>query len=318
MIEAASAPVLIGLDWGTSSFRAYLMGAQGELLDRLVASEGIMQVPNKDFKGVFKRFLDPWLSNYSVPVVASGMITSRNGWLETPYLPVPSGAEQLADALVQVQVQTTVHESGPLPKSGESVLHLITGLTTNPNDTPDVMRGEETQIVGAVEAGLRDGTFVMPGTHSKWVSVQGGRIEEFATYMSGEIYEVLCSHTILGTLMSDSAFSEDGFRQGVTAGLDAGPTLLHTLFSVRTLPLFGKIAEDKVADYLSGMLIGAELHGATLDRTINDPIIIVGRGDLADRYAIALQVLGVQSTRAPDNIVARGHFAIATSAGLIK
>lgn len=301
----ASDPTLIGIDWGTTSLRAYLMGTQGEVLDRLVVPEGIMQVPDKDFEGVFERLLDPWVKTHSVPLIASGMITSRNGWLETPYLPVPSGAEHLADALV------------PLLTAAGSVLHFVTGVTTSHEGAPDVMRGEETQIVGAVEAGFNEGICVMPGTHSKWVTVRGGCIEDFATFMSGEVFEALRAHTILGTLMSEGAFSEEGFREGVAAGLDAGPKLLHTLFHVRTMPLFGKITEDKVADYLSGMLIGAEIHGATSNQVIADPITIIGRDDLADRYAIALQVLGQQSRRAPDDIVARGHFAIATSAGLL-
>jgi len=308
--KPTAAPCLIGIDWGTSSFRAYLMKAQGELLDTLVAPEGIMQVPDRDFAGVFYRLLEPWINSYSVPVVASGMITSRNGWLETPYLNVPSGTEQLADAITPIKVQEPAH--------GNSVLHLITGLKTHNNNVPDVLRGEETQIVGAMQAGIQDGTFVMPGTHSKWVNVQGGLIKEFATYMSGEVYSALCGHTILGTLMSDGAFNEEGFRQGVAVGLDADAKLLHTLFSVRTLPLFGKIAEDAVADYLSGMLIGAELHGALLNRATDNPIIIVGQGDLAERYAIAIKVLGLKSALAADNIAAHGHFAIATSAGLIK
>lgn len=300
----ASDPTLIGIDWGTSSLRAYLIGAQGEVLDRLVAPEGIMQMPDKNFEGVFERLIGPWVKAHRVPLIASGMITSRNGWIETPYLSAPSGVEQLADALV------------PIPTAGGSVLHFVTGMTISHNGAPDVMRGEETQIVGSVEAGSDEGMFVMPGTHSKWVSVRGGRIEDFSTYMSGEIFKVLCGHTILGTLMSDSAFSEEGFREGVAVGLDAGPKLLHTLFQVRTMPLFGKISEDKVADYLSGMLIGAEIHGATGNRVIDDPISIVGRDDLADRYAIALQVLGQKSVRAAEDIVARGHFSIATTAGL--
>lgn len=303
----ASDPVLIGMDWGTSSLRAYLISTQGEVLDRVVAGEGIMQVVDGDFERVFERLVEPWLMKNRVPVIASGMITSRNGWLETAYLPVPSGAEDLAEALV------------PVPTAQGSDLRFVTGLTTTSHlGAPDVMRGEETQIVGAVETGLDERIFVMPGTHSKWVSVRGGCIENFETFMSGEIYAALCHHTILGTLMNDSPFNEEGFREGVAAGLDAGSKLLHTLFHVRTMPLFGKISEDKVNDYLSGMLIGAEIQGATGQTLMDIPVTIVGRDDLADRYAIALHVSGKQSTRAPDDIVAHGHFAIATSAGLLS
>lgn len=263
-------------------------------------------MPDGDFEAVFERLLDPWITATRVPLIASGMITSRNGWLETPYLPVPSGSEQLSDALLSLRT------------AGGCLLHFVTGVTSTHNGAPDVMRGEETQIVGAVEAGLNEGIFVLPGTHSKWITVRSGRIVDFETFMSGEIYAALCAQTILGTLMNDSPFNDEGFREGVSIGLDAGPKLLHTLFHVRTMPLFGRISEDKVADYLSGILIGSEIHGATSNQVMDEPVTIIGRDDLSDRYAIALQVLGQHSVRAPDDIVARGHFAIASSAGLLS
>ena len=301
----ASNASLIGIDWGTSSLRAFLIDGQGKVVDHLSTSEGIMQVPDNDFEAVLSRLLSPWITKSRLPVIASGMITSRNGWIETPYLPLPTGAAQLAEALHKVPVA-----------SGE-LLHLVTGATIDHNDAPDVMRGEETQIAGAVEAGLIDGICVMPGTHSKWVTIHNGSIANFETFMSGEVFEALRSHTILGKLMTKSAFNEDGFREGVAAGLDAGTRLLHTLFHVRTLPLFEKIEEEKVEDYLSGMLIGAEIQGVISNRAIDDPITIIGRDDLADRYAIALEVSGKLCVRAPEDIAALGYFAIAKAAGLL-
>ncbi len=297
---------LIGIDWGTTSFRAFLIGERGEVLDRLHSPDGIMQVTNADFDAVFMRLLDPWLDRKNLPVIASGMITSRNGWIETPYLPAPTGKDQLAGALEAVH---TINGS---------VLHFVTGVMVDHSGAADVMRGEETQIVGAVESGLVDGICVMPGTHSKWVTVRDGQIEEFETVMSGEVFEALRSHTILGKLMIDSTFSEAGFREGVLAGLDAGLKLLQSLFRVRTLPLFGKINEEEVADYLSGMLIGAEINGAVSGQVIDDPITIIGRGDLTERYAIALEVSGQKISRVPEDIAARGYFAIAAAAGLMS
>ena len=297
---------LIGLDWGTSSLRAFLIDKHGAVLDRLHTNEGIMQVTEGDFEGVLARFLQPWDFKHSVPLIASGMITSRNGWVETPYLPVPTGADQLAEALIH------------LPLASGALLHFVTGVLDEHEDAPDVMRGEETQIAGAVEAGLLDGICVMPGTHSKWVTIRSGRIVNFETVMTGEVFEALHRHTILGKLMKDGEFSDEGFREGVTAGLNAGQRLLHSLFRVRTLPLFEKLDENKVADYLSGMLIGAEINSAVSSQQINgEPITIIGREDLAKRYAIALQVSGYKSTHTPEDIVARGHFGIAKAAGLL-
>ena len=305
MNSAAFDPALIGIDWGTSSFRAFMIGAEGEVLDRLSAPEGIMHVPDENFDAAFERLLGPWAVSARLPVIASGMITSRNGWVETPYVQVPSGVQDLADSLVSFQT-----------KCGRT-LRFVTGMTTEHNGAPDVMRGEETQIAGALATDAGDGVFVMPGTHSKWITVCDGRIEDYATYMTGEIFGVLRYHTILGTLMVDGGFSERGFQAGVVAGLNAGANLLHTLFHVRTMPLFHKITEDMVADYLSGMLIGSEIQATKSNMSVRGPVTIVGRDDLADRYEIALQVSGLDSQRAPNDIVARGHFAIAKSAGLL-
>lgn len=306
MNSGESEASLIGIDWGTSSMRAYLIGAQGEVLDRSDAPDGIMHVPGKDFETVLVSVLDPWMQEATIPVITSGMITSRNGWLETPYLSTPLGASHLAEALV------------PLTTQCGWQLHCIAGVTKDLKGIPDVMRGEETQIAGALEAGMDNRLFVLPGTHSKWITVQDGHIENFETVMSGEIFEALRRHTILGTLMQEAAFSAEGFRAGVAAGNNAGQKLLQALFSVRTLPLFGHLEEGMVADYLSGMLIGAEIKGATHNKPNENPIAIIGRKDLAERYAIALDSLGFKSIKVEDDVVAKGYFNIATTAGLLE
>jgi 2-dehydro-3-deoxygalactonokinase len=163
---------------------------------------------------------------------------------------------------------------------------------------------------------MSDGVFVLPGTHSKWITVHAGRIEHYATYMTGEVFGALRKHTILGALMADGPFNEAGFKLGVAAGLASGTRLLHSLFNVRTLPLFDKIAATAVEDYLSGLLIGAEIGSVETPESVG-VVTIVGRDDLADRYEIALTAAGMKSRRAPDDIVARGHFLIAQAAGLV-
>jgi len=306
MNSAGSDAALIGMDWGTSSLRAFLIGNDGTVIDMISTSLGIMHVEDRDFDSVFHDLLRDWLAERALPVVASGMITSRNGWVETPYLSVPSGINELACALV-------AHES-----SMGVQLRFVTGMTTDHDGAPDVMRGEETQIAGASAAGLGDGVYVMPGTHSKWITVENDKISDYMTYMTGELFGSLKSHTILGALMSAGPFNEDGYRLGVQAGLSSDGNLLHELFQVRTKPLFGIISEDMSADYLSGMLIGAEIRYAAQNVDDGQIITIVGRGDLADRYEIALAEADLGSRRAPDNIVALGHFLIAKSAGLIS
>ena len=306
MNSAASEPALIGIDWGTTSLRAYLIGAGGDVLDKMSSSEGILQVPNREFEAVLTRLIGAWGRYGPLPVLASGMITSRNGWVETPYARVPLGAGDLAQSLVPHRTESGIE------------LRFITGVTTDHATGPDVMRGEETQIIGAHAQGMSDGTFVMPGTHSKWIRVSGGRIEDYATYMTGEIFAALKGHTILGTLIEDGPYHAEGFARGVAAGLDDGSNLLHDLFHVRTLPLMGRMEGSAVADFLSGMLIGAEIKAARSRGETAGPVTIIGRSDLADRYETALSTAGIASSRAPDDIVAKGHFLIAQAAGLIS
>jgi len=305
MNSVVSEGALIGIDWGTSSLRAYLLDAQGSVLDKLNTADGIMHVKNNDFEGTFHRLLDSWLAHAKLPVVASGMITSRNGWSETPYLPVPATTKEFASTLQTKKISNGID------------VRFVSGASSYNDGAPDVMRGEETQIIGAVESGVTDAVFVVPGTHSKWVTVREGCIDAFATYMSGEVFAVLREHTILGKLMKDGEFSEQGFNLGVNHGFDTGSQLLHTLFRVRTLPLFDLLSEEQVSDYLSGMLIGAEIHGAINQAVENQKILIIGNDALSNRYAKALQMLGKNVAVMSDDIAAQGHFVIAKSANII-
>lgn len=305
MNSVVSEPALIGIDWGTSSLRAFLIGAGGEVLDHISKPLGIMQIKDGDFERSFNDLVGPWQQAIDLPIIASGMITSRNGWVETPYVSVPSGVQQLADSLV-------THKT-----SDGTTITFVTGMTADHNGVPDVMRGEETQIIGASGLGMSNGIFVMPGTHSKWITVSCDQIVDYSTYMTGEVFAALSKHTILATLMEYAPFKEDAFRKGCAVGLAEGSNFLHDLFGVRSLPLFGKITGTMVKDYLSGLLIGAEVKGADVAQ-IKGPVTIIGRDDLADRYEIALSIAGLKTNRAPDDIVARGHFMVAQAAGLIS
>jgi 2-dehydro-3-deoxygalactonokinase len=182
------------------------------------------------------------------------------------------------------------------------------------------MRGEETQIVGSLD---KDDpprrVFVLPGTHSKWVVVENGRIARFATFMTGELFAVLRGHSILGRLMVGEAHAPDAFRRGVQFAGRAGGGLLKRLFSARTLPLFDKLAAAAVASYLSGLLIGEEIVEA--GHWIGSPHIatgrptIVGASSLAQRYAEALAILGIESRTGPDDAAVTGIRRILIAAG---
>jgi 2-dehydro-3-deoxygalactonokinase len=293
---------LIGLDWGTTSCRAYRIGAQGAVLARVTDGPGILKVGN----GAFGAALDAMIGDWGdLPVMLSGMIGSRQGWREAPYAKCPAGADDIVQALAKID-----HAGRPVS--------LVPGLATENDAMPDVMRGEETQIFGVLAlSGRQDGLFLLPGTHSKWAEVSGGRIVSFRTFMTGEVFGALKDHTILGRLMRAGASGSEGFARGVREGaaLGSAGALLNRLFATRTYGLMDRLADTALAGYLSGLLIGAEVAEAT--RQASSTVTIVASAVLAQRYADALRQLGHESTLAPEDCVAAGHWRIARAAGMI-
>jgi 2-dehydro-3-deoxygalactonokinase len=310
----SSPSALIGLDWGTTSFRAYRLDSAGAVLEARSASAGILRVPAGDFEAVFEREVGPWLAAApGLPVIASGMITSRQGWVEVPYCPCPAGSAELAGALLR-------HETG----AGWTI-HFVPGLSiVGADGVPDVIRGEETQIVGAVggAVGAAPGgrLLVLPGTHSKWALVEDRRLVWFATFMTGELFGVLKEHSILGRLMAGDGNDRAAFRRGLAYARQSGGGLLKRLFSARTLGLFGELPESGIASYLSGLLIGTELREALecLAQPPDGEITVVGAADLGGRYLAAIEDAGLRGRRAADDAAARGLFLIADAAGLIR
>lgn len=302
-------PSLIALDWGTSSLRAWAMAASGEVLDTFEGGTGILAVPDGDFDAAFEAAVGAWLdADPAVPVIASGMITSRNGWCETSYLPLPVGVEDLAAALT---VFTT--------RKGRTI-HFVTGAARNPAEgLPDVIRGEETELVGHLAAaGSNDGFFVMPGTHSKWARAEGGKLTHFETAMTGEIFAVLSAHSILGRLMPEvRADSPEAFHRGVNVSRTDPGSILSRLFSARSLVLFDRLAPADIADYLSGLLIGEEVRSGLAAHPEVGRITLIGRGDLADRYRAALDLFGVEVAQAPVGMARIGLLHVARRAGLV-
>lgn len=296
-------PRLIAIDWGTTSFRAWALGEGGAVLDEVRHGPGILSVPNGDFETAFQIALAPWLSTQGVPVIASGMITSRNGWVETPYLPLPLDAGALAGGLVAHCTE------------GGRLIHFVTGAAQNTHDgLPDVMRGEETEITGHLAAGGADGLFVLPGTHTKWAHVTDGRLTHFQTCMTGEVFAVLRDHSILGRLILEGEAAPDAFLRGVQTGR-AGGALLARAFSTRSLALMGRLEGADIPDYLSGLLIGDEVSQAMQD--CSGTVTIIGRGDLAERYRIALAAVGAEAVIAPPGMARAGLWDIAMKAGLV-
>jgi 2-dehydro-3-deoxygalactonokinase len=299
-----SQPHLIGLDWGTTSCRAYLIGAEGAVLDRQTDGPGILKVEQGHFGPWLDSIIGGWIATHGpAPVILSGMIGSRQGWKEAPYATCPASVGDIVQALVPVEWS-------------ELQIALVPGLSTENDGMPDVMRGEETQIFGALAlSGESDGLFLLPGTHSKWAEVSDSRIVSFRTFMTGEVFGALKEHTILGRLI-DEGTDAGAFARGVHEGatLDSAGALLNRVFATRSYGLMGKLPGTALSDYLSGLLIGAEIADAT--RVTQKPVTIIASPALAQRYTDALRLLGHESTLAPEDCVAAGHWRIARAAGL--
>ena len=271
---------MIGVDWGTSSFRAYRLTADGRVIDRTTSPTGIMFVDGGRFADVLRRAILPWVNAGERHVLLSGMIGSRQGWIEAPYLPCPAGAADLAGATI------------PVPFDIAEV-RLVPGVTAeDAAGVPEVMRGEETQIIGALAEFGVGGVACMPGSHSKWVRVESGRITGFSTFMTGEAFAAFSGHTILGRMMkADAPADPEALRRGLARSADPGGLLRH-LFGVRTLGLFGRLSDTSSASYLSGLLLGHEVRAALAAAIDAGPVVLIGDPKLCALYAEAIDVCG--------------------------
>ncbi len=292
---------LVALDWGTSSLRVAHIDAEGRVLAEHQGAQGILTVPAGGFPQVFAEAIAMLDAPDGTLCLASGMVGSRQGWLEAPYCPCPAGFEALAAHIAWI----------PDAPRGLRV-GIVPGMSTHVGGVPDVMRGEEVQVFGALALlGLQDATFVLPGTHSKWVTVQGGRITGFSTFMTGEFYAVLRRHSILGRTMPDAEPPADdtAFLRGVLNALH-GESLLASAFSARTLALFSQLAPDSGPSYLSGLVIGEELRAHRLENS-GAQLVLVGSEALTRRYQLALGAVGVNAQAVNEQATWRGLHALA-------
>ena len=301
--------VAIGCDWGTSSLRAYRLGSDGAVLERRETARGIMAVEAGGFEAAFEDSVGDWLDAAAgAPVVLSGMIGSRQGWREAPYLACPADIAGLAAALL------------PVDLARGRRIWIAPGLShRDSGGTPDVMRGEEVQILGAQEAiGDAPALVCLPGTHSKWARVRDGQVLGFSTHMTGEVFEAVRGHTILGRMIDAEAWDEPAFLDGLVRGRAPGGLLGH-LFGVRAKGLFGELDDRTAGSYLSGLMIGHELDAAlgaeNADTEIEGgtagEICLIGAGRLVELYAIALTHLGRDCRILPADVVAVGHLRLA-------
>ncbi|WP_233803417.1 2-dehydro-3-deoxygalactonokinase [Paraburkholderia sp. HP33-1] len=321
---------LIALDWGTTSLRAYLLDAHGRVLATRASTAGIMNLPRSaaegGFDAAFNDACGAWLDHArGVPVIAAGMVGSAQGWLEAPYVETPANADALVAGIVRVQTGCG------------ATLHIVPGVLQR-GELPNVMRGEETQIFGALSADANGGQdpnaidsnarslIGLPGTHAKWAVVQAERIERFHTFMTGEVFAALREHTILGrTMVTPDRPDIEAFLRGVNIAREKGQAgVLATVFSTRTLGLTGELPSEAQPDYLSGLLIGHELAGLEAllaqqgSSLAQQSLRLIGNDALCERYRLALAQFGCLRAEPVRHATERGLWRVAVEAGLVQ
>jgi 2-dehydro-3-deoxygalactonokinase len=307
---------LLAIDWGTTTFRAWLLDGAGSVLDQVRTDDGALTVSERAdtagvraaaFEEMFTRLCRPWLDEHpGVPALCAGMAGSNHGWAEAGYLDVPADLGGLAERLTVVP-------------AGDSVVHLVPGLRATGAD-PDVMRGEEVQLVGALAVSTgRPETVVLPGTHSKWVRLDGSRVTGFSTAMTGELYGLLMRDSILARLATGKPGTEvsAAFARGLETEAAHGDErgLPALLFTARPLVLAGRLGPTEVADYVSGLLIGTEVRHA-LRGTPAAVVALCGPPATEHRYRFALERAGATVRTVGEDAAAQGLWRVALDAGL--
>lgn len=291
----------IAVDWGTSNLRAWAMGPDG-ILAESGSDKGMGKLARADFEAALLEVISPWLGADVMPVVACGMVGARQGWQEAPYRAVPCAPVE-PGALMSVDT-----------KDPRVRVAIVPGLQQS--KPADVMRGEETQIAGALALSPGfDGVFCLPGTHSKWVHVSAGEVISFQTFMTGEMFALLSAQSVLRHGMTDSGWDDAAFDHGVDEAFSRPEKIAARLFTLRAEGLLHGLTSAPARSRLSGLLIGSELAAAKA-YWLGQPVVLVGADALSTSYARALASLGVTATRLDATACALS--GLATARGVLR
>ena len=286
----------IAFDWGTSRLRAWAMSSSGELLDEVESDQGVSRLSRLEFEPALMELIDPWLgSNQDIAVIGCGMVGSKQGLHEVPYLPTPCEPSSIPMCI-------------PVASDNPRIL-ICPGIKQM--DPPDVMRGEETQIAGFLvgEPGF-EGVVCLPGSHSKWVEVSEGKIRAFQTFMTGELFELLATRSMLCQSVKGEGWDDAAFTMAVAEVASDSASFAARLFSLRARDLLQETPGGFPKACLSGYLIGLELVAAQRWWK-NAPVAIIGERELSAQYRKALVSLGALEPRSHDSnaITRKGLFS---------
>ncbi|WP_062231509.1 2-dehydro-3-deoxygalactonokinase [Aureimonas sp. N4] len=282
-------PTYAAVDWGTTSFRAWAIDGNGNVLNETRARDGLTTAAERGFETVLEQHLAELGLGPDAPAVLCGMVGSRAGWVEAAYLETPLELGDLGARAIKV------------PGIARPVF-ILPGLAQRASWEPDVMRGEETQLLGVVAEGYRTGLVCMPGTHSKWVSLSDGVIEAFSTFMTGELFQLLRSQSILKQAVEGegSVAATPAFLDGVRRAFEAPALATNFLFSIRAGWLLHGAALTDQAARLSGLLLGLELAGAAERHGDLHGAALLASGPIADLYVAAFEAIGMGAFRRLD------------------
>ncbi|WP_428030235.1 2-dehydro-3-deoxygalactonokinase [Ancylobacter sp.] len=294
----------IAVDWGTSSFRLWALDRAGRVLAERRSAQGLATSAVEGFEAVLESHLAALAIPDGVPVMMCGMVGSRAGWVEAAYVDTPASLDRLADKAAHVP-------------SVRRLIRILPGIAQRGTEGADVMRGEETQLLPLVATGF-EGLACLPGTHSKWVLVEGGEIRRFATFMTGELFHLLRSTSIVAPAVEAATAVDprsDAFTRGVRDGLAAPERLGNLLFRLRACWLLEGGGPNETLARLSGLLLGGELAGAARFGASGN-VALIASGAAAELYRTALAIAGVDRVMLhdADEFVRAGLHAAALSA----
>ncbi|MEO1969294.1 MAG: 2-dehydro-3-deoxygalactonokinase [Sphingomonadaceae bacterium] len=262
----------IAIDWGTTNRRIYLMRADGRIARTARSDRGVLAMAGAAYVDEIAAIREEF---GELPIIAAGMVGSSKGWRDVPYCDAPVDLGGLADAVVPC---------------GDRV-YLVPGVAQRLPGHANVMRGEEVQALGACSAGFApaDSLFCQPGTHSKWISVTGCRIDDFTTAMTGELYALLSRQSVLSEMIVNEPVAGQPFMDGL-ARSRADCDLVSAIFNVRSACLLGLMEREDSASYLSGLLIGADV--AARKDIAGSEVFLLASGPLAELYGLAIEAMG--------------------------
>ena len=282
--HASNTPFCAAVDWGTTNLRVWLLDRTGAVRGERASGEGMRACMPDRFEAVLETHLDALGAPADLPVIVAGMAGARGGWREASYRVAPVGLDAL-------------HEGAVIVPHATRDVRILPGICQRGPGREDVMRGEETQLAGAVAQGLADGLVCLPGTHSKWAAIEAGRLVSFTTFMTGELFAVIGGHTILKDTLGEGAFdpADPAFCGAVADMLADGAALTGTLFSIRAAGLLDAAAAPHPRARLSGLLIGAEIAAARAAHGTGHDVGLVASGTQAELYRTALGLAGFRS-----------------------